>query len=255
MPINDAIFPIFVPSKGRPDSKLLKKLWESGHEFKVFVEPQDLKLYVPLFEDKVVNIEKDDQGITYVRNFIHDYAISQGLAWYWMLDDDIENFYRIVNKRAVKADLSVLAEAQTYFTGRPSVAQASLDYQQFAWSSEKPFKKNGYCDVCVCISAERTKSIKYRDFGIPKFIKEDRDFTLQILANGYDTIRIEKYAFSCPKNGSNKGGLYETYQTNGKEEQSSKKMVETWGPEICKFHVKPDGRPDVRINWSFFKRQ
>lgn len=251
-------FPILIPSKGRPKGKLIQELDAFGCDWKVFVEEQDADDYIAELAsfEHVEVLPKSNQGISYVRNFIKDYATEREIEWYWMMDDDIEHFYRIENKRAVRADLSVITQAEDYFKDRNDVAQASLDYQQIAWSSDKPFKLNGYNDVCVCINTKRTKGIKYRpEAGYNGFTKEDRDFTLQLLANGWNTLRVEKYAFSCPKNGTNKGGLWDLYQDRTNEEMCSKQMVKLWGPEICKFHVKPDGRPDVKINWGFFKRK
>jgi hypothetical protein len=84
-------------------------------------------------------------------------------------------------------------------------------------------------------------------------LKLDRDFTLQVLSLGYDTLRTFKYAFSCPKNGSNAGGLQGVYQTDGEELRNSQRMCELWGAQVCKLNIKSDGRPDVKINWGYFK--
>lgn len=252
-------FPILIGSKGRPENKIFKWLMEAGdtYEWYVFVEPQDWEKYAAVMpESHLLNIEGNDRGFVYMRQFVLDWA-TRGLRegrmpeWYWMLDDDIDNFYEYTKGKATKRGLEVLTLSQPYFANKPNIAQASLDYQQFAWSSKVPFKMNGYADVCVCINAQKSIGCRFRKEVEGKL---DRDFTLQLLANGYDTLRMEKYAFSCPKNGTNKGGFFDYYQS-GKEEKDSKAMVDMWGPHICQFHVKPDGRPDVRINWGFFKKK
>jgi hypothetical protein len=148
--------------------------------------------------------------------------------------------------RATPADVIERAAERT--AAMPDVAQVALEYQQFAWSATKD-ARNSYCDVAVAIHAKRTGRLRYREITP----KEDRDFTLQVLASGWGTARFSRLAFSCPKNGSNDGGLAPLYATGGYEEAASRRMVELWGDEVCTFHRKPDGRPDVKINWRFFR--
>lgn len=48
------------------------------------------------------------------------------------------------------------------------------------------------------------------------------------------------------------GGLKEAYDESGRELASSLAMVELW-PGVCEYREKPDGRPDVKINWRAFE--
>lgn len=248
-------FPIFVPSKGRATtSKLLPLLRESGLDNFVFVvEPQDEAAYrAQLPQGEILVLPKNNQGLAYVRQFVLDYAASQGVGWFWMMDDDISGFYKTVERKNKRIPVvEALEKAQRYFQDSDQIAQASLEYQQYAWSQTKHYALNGYCDVCVCIHAQRCKPLRFRN---EVNLKLDRDFTLQVLASGFDTIRACKYSFACPKNGSNAGGLQPVYQADGVEKQNSLTMVRLWGEQICKFNEKADGRPDVKINWAYFKR-
>jgi len=232
--------PIFVPSKGRPDSSTARLLAEAGLEFTVVVEPQDEGRYSRW---RTTPLDRDDQGIAYVRGCIKRIA---GTGWYWMLDDDISAFYETVGGRNRRVNAAqALRGAEKFFTADASVAQAALEYQQFAWSSTKPVKYVGYCDVAVCIHANRTAFCSYR----PEVaLKEDRDFTLQVLASGYRTARVCAYSFAAPKNGSNEGGLQAEYAKSGREASASMRMCQLW-PGVCTPLNKPDGRKDVKINW------
>jgi glycosyltransferase involved in cell wall biosynthesis len=212
------------------------------------VEPQDAADYQQAYPGASrVLLERDNQGIGYARRAVLAHARATGLAWYWMLDDDITAFYQVVKGRNVKVVPSAaLAGAQALFADRPDVAQAALEYQQFAWSARRPLALNSYCDVAVCIHAGRTRPITYRS---EVDMKEDRDFTLQVLAMGYRSARVCCYAFGAPKNGSNAGGLHDVYATDGREAQASRRMAELW-PGVCRPVVKPDGRHDVAIDWK-----
>lgn len=240
--------PICVASKGRAnDSKTLTALFENGSVVHLFVEPQDADKYQGCYPNADLHVlPENDKGISFVRNFILNFARIQGWDWYWMLDDDISNTYEVINKRCVKIPLNeALSKAEPLITGEPQVAIGSLEYQQYAWSAAKPKKYNSYCDVAVLISVSATKYFNYRDH-----CKEDRDFVLQALSLGWRSMRTCWIGFSVPKNGSNKGGLFDAY-ASGLETHWSSAMVGMW-PGICALNTKPDGRPDVKVNWKHF---
>ncbi len=226
---------------------------DSGVTPTLVVEPQDQERYRVRFPSSdVLVLQGNDQGLPFVRNFILDHARSIGCDWFWMIDDDVTWFSEVQGNKCVKAKSGqVLGMASDLIQRSSSVAQVALEYQQFAWSAGGRVTENGYCDVVVAINAKRTKTIRYRDSVA---LKEDRDFTLQVLASGWNTNRLTRFAFACPKNGSNRGGLSPLYAINGREEQASREMVKLWGSEVCQFNRKSDGRPDVKINWKFFKR-
>jgi len=240
-----SVTPIFVPSKGRPNASTIRLLKESSLQFTVVVEPQDAERYA---DAPTAVLEENNKGIAYVRSWIKQNA---GKGWYWMLDDDITSFYKTANGKSIRVDAATaLLGSQKYFMGDESVAQASLEYQQFAWSSKKPVKYNGYCDVAVCIHAGRTRFCGYRE---EVALKEDRDFTLQVLSCGYRTARVCAFSFAAPKNGSNAGGLQDEYAKVGNEASASLRMCQLW-PGICSPLTKPDGRKDVKINWRAITR-
>jgi hypothetical protein len=215
--------------------------------FTVVVEPQDMATYQAAGWSCAV-LPADDQGLPFARRHILTLA---GASWLWMLDDDITALYRTVRGKCVPCPpADALATSQEYFASSPSIAQAALEYQQFAWRAKQPYVRNGYCDVCVAIHTGRTRLLTYRNDCA---LKEDRDFTLQVLAAGYATLRVTAYSFACPKNGSNAGGLAPLYATRGREALASQRMAALW-PGICKTVTKPDGRQDVAINWGYFRR-
>ena len=68
----------FIPTKNRFKTKTYKLFKEAGIEFKHFIEPNEFDLYdVP----NKININKNDQGISYVRNFMLNYARENKHDW------------------------------------------------------------------------------------------------------------------------------------------------------------------------------
>lgn len=235
--------PIFIPSKGRPSPKTAQ-CFEDKSNLIVVVEPQDQSLYKNV---QLAVLPKNDQGISYVRNWILDFARNMDLEKYWMLDDDISQFFEYEGQKGKKISgeqaCQKAEEALTW--GIPNLGQGAMEYNQFAWSQKKDVVAPGYCDVAVLMFPKKINAIRYR----PELdLKEDRDFTLQILNAGMFTGRAAKIAFAAPKNGSNPGGLSGEYAKAGREREASERMIKTW-PGICELNIKKDGRPDVKIHW------
>jgi hypothetical protein len=248
------LWPIYVPSKGRSSKcKTVDHLLHAGLPVTIFVEPADHPLYAAAYpKAQFVVLPESNRGIGYVRQQILTEARKKNLTWYWMFDDDITNFYLVEGAKCIRTGPeAVLLEAQRIITTQDNVGQAGLEYQQFAWSTGKDFAKGSYCDVAVAIHVPFIGLANYR----PEMdLKEDRDFTLQILSMGRDTVRVQRCAFSAPKNGSNEGGLHDVYAVTGREFEACERMVKKW-PGVCEHIVKKDGRTDLRINWKLFRRR
>lgn len=231
---------IFIPSKGRPATPLPEVL--KGLDVVVIVEPQDYKAYPA--ELQRLKLPKNDQGICYVRNFVLDEARKRGLAHFWMMDDDIKDFTKTVDRRLKKCDpREVLEPAEEQFKAN-SVAQGALEYRPFGWL-ERGMVYNTYCDVCVWFDVAQLEGFAY-DPTVT--LKEDRDITIQLLRAGKKTARYTNGSFNTPSNASNKGGLHEVYKS-GREIKAVEAMVAKW-PGICRQVTKPNGRVDCQIDWK-----
>lgn len=240
------MFDIYIPTKGR--AKTIKTIthFKPG-EVILVVEPQDYDEYKIQFSDHKINIlDKNDQGLAYARQSI----LEDSKRPFWMLDDDIVAFYRSVDGKNIQLNnaYNVLQELGKGFSDI-GVGQGALEYSQFSWSATSDVALNSYCDVCVWIDPVVRDVCSYIPGLVPK---EDRDFTLQVIMSGFGTARSRRYSFKCPKNGSNKGGLYDVYKQSSAEIIAVRKMCNKY-PGIITPQRKPDGRIDCKINWSKFK--
>lgn len=240
--------PVYIASKARPWGRTMQLLKDSSVPYTVFVEPQDREAYDASGHDLWV-LEDNDQGLYAARQQILDHARGLKQEWYWMLDDDITGFFEVVNKRCVRSNvLGVLTAASEMFRDLNAVGQAGLEYRQFAWASKHAYKLDSYCDVAVAI-----RSSVMADYDQRFTMKGDRDFTLQVLSEGYRVFKICRFGFDTVANGSNEGGLYDAYQ-QGLEREMSEQLVSKW-PRQAELNTKKDGRPDVKIDWQWFARQ
>jgi hypothetical protein len=248
-----AIHPIYVVSRGRAATCGTGRLLVTADlSFRLVVEPHERAAYALAFpQAKIVELPERDRGLAYARQHTLSHAMASWAGWFWMLDDDLTGLFEIVDSRCQRRSAgAVLGAASKTLDACTAQGQAALEYSQFAWSAAGRPKLNSYCDVCVAIHTRRTGGARFRpETGV----KVDRDFTLQVLASGWQTIRLTRWAFAAPENGSNAGGLCEEYQTDGREAAASQKMAEFWGPQICRPRTKRNGRPDVEINWRYFQ--
>lgn len=241
---------IFIPSKKRSTNSPFIGMCNSVQclEFSVVVEQEDLEDYKAVYPMvHYIVLPLSNQGITYVRNFIKQYASNNGLKKYWMIDDDINGLYRREGQKMIKDGIDILRQAEVQFSSLQNAGMCGLEYQQLAWSATKDQVKNSFCDCVVLIDVEKTNNITYRPHVEGK---EDRDFAMRVIEKGFDTYRSTLYAFSAPANGSNKGGLKESFYDLGKEALCAERMVELWGAEVCQQITKPNGRKDVKIHWD-----
>lgn len=202
--------PVFIPSKGRPNPTTARMLEGMGFtDYTIFVEPQDESLYAQTTE-KLFILDKNDQGLAYVRNFILKFAAEREIPFYWMLDDDIsgigyQNKLTKRNKRFTKNPFPLLNK---YVSGR--YAQLALEYEQYSWNATRDFHYNQYCDVFVCMNTKLCYGAEAYDKSMVP--KEDREFTLKLRKRGLNTIRLARYCFDNGGIGSRKGGLEKVYK-------------------------------------------
>lgn len=253
--IKPEIFPIYICSKARAgNAPLLPLLIGENIKAVLVVEPIDFEIYSASFPQlQILALPENGRGLPFSRQFALEHSRRLKNEWFWMLDDDIKQFYKVENRRCVPVPARVaLSEVQELAQKVPNCAQAALEYHQFAWSSTKDFVLNSYADVAVLFNLEKTRLANFRtDIKL----KGDREFTLQLLSLGFRVIRSQQFAFAAPKNGSNKGGLHDIYAESGEEEKASRRVAALYGEQIANFFIKPNGRPDVKINWRFFRER
>lgn len=186
-------------------------------------------------------LPKNNFGLANVRNWI----LNRAEHPFWMIDDDITGWSEVINQRLwhCPGEEALLA-AQQAISFAPDWGLLGLEYGQFAWAAKKEFNKNSYCEVVWAFNNIGNAQF---DTAIPA--KEDRDFCLQVLRQGKNTYRYTQFAFNCPENGSNAGGLADVY-ASGKERLACEILEKKWGKEICEIYTKKNGRKDIKWRWS-----
>lgn len=225
----------FIPTKGRLKTKTYKLFEEANIPVYHFIEPQEYDLYdVP----NKININKNNQGVTYVRNFMLNYAKKNNFEWVVFCDDDVISF-GIYNGKTIKKTASIWFDILERAKKLP-FELIGINYTQHAWHEKKAYSINSkFAEVCVLMNVQKI------NWEYKENTKEDRDFQLQTIKNGYGVLRFNHYWFSCPNVGSNQGGLFDLYQSK-KDIEWSKNIVKSWHP-FAKL-VKKKNRIDAKID-------
>lgn len=239
---------VCIPTKGRQQTKTYKLFEAVGIKVFHFIEPNEIEQYnVP----NKVNIQKNNGGIGYVRNFVLSWAKENNHEWIIVCDDDVISF-GVYNGKTVKKDASIWIDIFNKVKNLP-FELIGINYTQHAWHEKTKYSINKkFAEVCVLMNVSKIRW-EYR----PEFnLKEDRDFSLQTIKKGNGILRFNHYWFSCPDVGSNKGGLQDEYKSK-KDELSARKMCQEWHPFVTlqKKGERIDMKTDIKGLANHYKRQ
>lgn len=203
-------FPIYIPSKGRWDSRItVRCLDRLGVPYHVIVEAQEYDAYARVIPpDRLLVLDPayqrdydtcDDLGDAKskgpgpARNFAWDHAIAHGHAWHWVMDDNLRNFYRLNNNLKLQlADGTGLYVMEDFALRYTNVAMAGPNYEMFIPRKAKgpPFHINTRIYSCNLIRND----VPHRWRGR---YNEDTILSLDMLKDGWCTVLFN--AFMCDK--------------------------------------------------------
>ncbi|ESL08428.1 hypothetical protein TRSC58_03869 [Trypanosoma rangeli SC58] len=223
---------------------------------------------------KLVNIQSlplSDQGVSYVRNYILTELVSRALPttssvllndrtaqWFWVMDDDIQRFYMAWNgKNSVITPRQLFTEVYSRIQtlhgsacDMNDIAVFSLEYPRFAYKcGDGDLALNSYNNIASLFRYDLVPpDCRYR-FRI----REDYDYTLQLICHGLKTARFRNLSFEVPGMGEMAGGMTSYYKTQKEDIRLQNKMfVETW-PAVAQECIKGKGvlqREDIRVRWD-----
>ena len=201
-------FPIYIPSKGRSDSRLTSKaLTDMGVHHFLVVEPQEVDVYRRACAGSLATVVEldlgykaryelcDDLGLSKstgpgpARNFIWDHSIAAGHDWHWVMDDNIRWFCRLNQNLKVKVtDGAIFAAMEDFCLRYRNVAMAGPNYEMFAPRKQKvpPVAFNTRIYSCNLIRND----VPFRWRGR---YNEDTILSLDMLKAGWCTVQFNAF--------------------------------------------------------------
>jgi hypothetical protein len=219
--------PIYIPSRGRADSRLTVRALEAMHvPYRVIVEAQEFAKYAAVIDKRNIMVldphyqrtfETCDSfgdtkllGPSPARNMAWDDAIARGFSWYWTMDDNIRGFWRLNrNLKVPVADGTCFRAMQDFCERYTNVLMAGPNYEFLAKHRQKlpPFVANTRiysCNLVRCDAPYRWRS-RYND---------DTDLSLRMLKDGWCTVLFNAFLQGKQATMTVKGGNVEIYTKN-----------------------------------------
>jgi len=229
-------------------SKALEKL---GVPYRIVVEPQERDEYAAVIDaEKVLTLPFSDlgKGSIPARNWIWEHATESGARRHWILDDNLDGFYRLNRNRKVKVvDANPFTPVEEFADRYENVALAGFNYEFFALRREKypPFYLNTRIYSCILIRND----LPFRWRGR---YNEDTDLSLRVLKAGWCTVLFNAFLIKKAPTMTMKGGnTDELYQADGRKKMAE--SLQKQHPDVVETTYKW-GRWQHHVNYRRFRR-
>jgi len=248
-------YPIYIISKGRWESRMTSKYLESiDLDYKIVVEPQEFENYKKYIDVKKILILPDEylnknQGGIPARNFVLKHSRDNKDKRHWILDDNIDGFYRLNESSRIKIKSgAVFRTIEDYVDRYTNIKMAGHNYVKFAVSTNINIKPITF-NTRIYSSILLDNSIGYEWRG--KY-NEDTDLSLRILKDGYPTALFNCFLANKMTTLKMKGGNTDTiYNTEDALYLKAKSLYDQH-PDIVKIKTKFN-RTHHEVNYNVFK--
>lgn len=238
--------PIYIVSKGRADSRLTNRhLARMGIRHFVVVEEAEADLYRANLENADVLVLDpaykaryelcDDLGISKstgpgpARNFAWDHAQASGARWHWVMDDNIDGFYRLNhNLKTPVASGAIFAAMESFVDRYENVAMAGPNYFMFA--SRKTMMPAFVANTRIysCNLIRNDTPFRWRGR-----YNEDTDLSLCMLKAGWCTVQFNAFLqYKLPTQTLAGGNTAEFYDVEGTRPKSQ--MIADLHPDVAR---------------------
>jgi hypothetical protein len=239
----------------------------------ITIEPQDEKLYDQALDNfkirdyvtlLVAPFSNHGDGPGRARNWCWDHAISIGSEKHWVLDDNIDDFYRLNYNKRIRVESGAIFKASEDFVDRyENVPISGFQYRFFIAPNSfyPPYVKNTRIYSTLLISND----CKHRWRGR---YNEDTDICLRVLKDGDCTIQFNAFLQGKAATQTVKGGnteeFYHKEGTLDKKEwrdgtlnpegtRNKSQMLVDLHPDVATM-VKKYGRWHHYVDYSVFKK-
>lgn len=253
-------YPVYIISKGRWETRLTAdSLERMGVPYHIVVEPQEQAAYAARMDPaKILALPFSNlgQGSIPARNWVWEHAAATGARRHWILDDNVDGFYRLNRNLKVPCSTGAIFRAAEDFSDRfENVAISGFHYFMFASRKAKlpPFTLNTRVYSMILIRNDLPHRWRGR-------YNEDTDLSIRALKDGLCTVLFTAFlgmkTTTMTMRGGNTEELYAGTNAGAKENDGRWKMAESLRlqhPELVKITWKW-GRWQHHVDYSGFRK-
>lgn len=245
--------PVYIISKGRWEAHATARHLDAMRvPYVIVVEPQEADRYRAVIRaDRVLVLPFANlgQGSIPARNWVWSHALARGARWHWILDDNIQGFFRFNRNLKIPVRTgTIFAAAETFVERYANIAQAGFNYKAFMVRTSgayPPFYLNTRIYSCILL---RT-SLPHRWRGR---YNEDTDLSLRLLKDGWCTVLFNCFLCEKGQTMSQKGGnTDELYAGDGRLKMAESLVAQH--PDLVTITTKW-GRPQHHVDYRPFRK-
>jgi hypothetical protein len=249
-------YPFYIISKGRPNCITARALEKCGINYKIVIEESDLCQYLEYHDRSVLHVGdfiNDSKSSIPVRNYVDKISPSD---WYWLLDDNIEDFnYLTDNNKYVVRTGVIFVAAEDFVNRYTNIGQAGFNYYSFSKKTDPvpAFCLNTRIYSCTLmnrnVEIEREKGKLWRGR-----YNEDTDLSLRILKAGYCTVLFNTFLAGKVTTQRLKGGNTDNVYIDGDERLQFAESLRLQHPDVTKV-VRRFNRWHHHVDYRGFKQK
>jgi hypothetical protein len=214
-------YPIYIISKGRAFSRLTSKTLDAMNvPYYMVIEPAEYDSYASVIDPQRIltlpydSDPKNPTGPGRARNWCRDHSWEGGFNRHWVLDDNIDGFYRLHNnKRYRVADGAIFCAAEDFVDRYENIWVAGFQYRFFCAQKSKypPFVANTRIYSCLLIDNRRIFELDGHEFLWRERYNEDTILSLDVLENKFCTVQFNAFLQGKIATQTRKGGNTEVF--------------------------------------------
>jgi hypothetical protein len=246
-------YPVYIISKGRWERRQTVKAMElMGVPYKIVVEPLEYENYAAVINPENILILPFDnlgQGSIPARNFVWEQAIKTGAERHWILDDNMDSFYRVNRNMKLLVKTGAIFKAAEDFVDRyENIAIAGFQYNSFVFKDAivPPYRLNTRIYSCILLRND----LPYRWRGR---YNEDTDLSLRALKDGWCTMLFNAFLVNKETTMRAKGGNTDTIYNTGDNRLEFAESLKNQHPDVVEVTWK-FGRYQHHVNYKPFKK-
>ena len=246
-------YPVYIISKGRWERRQTAKAMEVMKiPYHIVVEPQEYENYAAVIDKSkiiVLPFSNLGQGSIPARNWVWEHAIKTGAERHWILDDNMDSFYRVNrNMKLIVKTGAIFKCAEDFVDRYENIAIAGFQYNSFVFKDAivPPFRLNTRIYSCILLKND----LPYRWRG--KY-NEDTDLSLRALKDGWVTMLFNAFLANKETTMRAKGGnTDELYKQTDNRREFAESLKEQH-PDVVDVTWK-FGRWHHQVNYKQFKK-